>query len=601
MGATLNIIGISALYHDSAACLIQNGRIVAAAEEERFTRKKHDGSMPIHAFRYCLEAGGITIDELDAVAYYEDSTKKLGRQIYMMLEADSFAGAHSAKDLDAGKAEWLIRNILGWSGTIFNFEHHLSHAASAYYFSGFKDASILTVDGVGEWTTASFGVAKGSTIELIKEIEYPNSLGLLYSAMTSYLGFSVNDAEYKVMGLAPYGTPRFKAEIEKLIKVDETSGEFELNFEYFDFSNPKRMYTEALVNLFGETARIPESEIGSFHHDVANSLQFVLEETLLKMVTYLHKENPSKNLCMAGGVALNCVANGRIVREGPFENVFVQPAAGDAGSALGAAALAHLSITKTTRKKNSCLNLTKLSDIHLGPKYSNSDVQYLFAASRMNPRKLKSKDLVTETASLLADQKTIGWFQGRMEFGPRALGSRSILADPRNEKMRDLINKHVKKREAFRPFAPSVLESHCSKHFDLKHPSPFMLETCQVLSPIRLPSITHVDGSARVQTVGPSQNRRYFELLTEFNRITDCPVLLNTSFNLRGEPIVMTPYDAIWCFVRSDLDALVIEDFILTRKDLSPSWLDKRKQYEDDQEFAAWFETTTPSNVYTFF
>jgi len=569
----LNIIGISAHYHDAACCLLRDGALVCAVEEERLSRVKHDPRLPWRAFRSCLEQGGITLPDVDCVAYYEDPTKKLARQIWMGLQPDSSPETrgriYGRLPASLGRVEREIREGLGYEGPIEILDHHLAHAASSFYYSGFDEAAILTADGVGEWATTTFGRAGGSEIELFEEVLFPHSLGLLYSAITAYLGFEVNEGEYKVMGLAPYGTPRYVEQMMALVAPGE-EGQYRLNLEYFDFLGQERMFSDRLVDLFGAPPRPPESELLPFHQDVARSLQLFLEEVLLDKVSFLHKRVGSRNLCMAGGVALNCVANGRILREGPFSNLFVQPAASDAGGCLGAAAVAHVRLTGERPRQG------RLDHMYWGPVSSSQDVADLLAATSCQALDFRGRteELIEATVDRLAEGKVVGWFQGRMEFGPRALGARSILADPRSPEMRDRINALVKMREGFRPFAPAVLAERAAAHFDLDHPSPFMLETCQVVSPLDLPAITHVDGSARVQTVDPQASPRFAALLERFERRTGCPVLLNTSFNLRGEPIVCTPADAILCFVRSQIDVLVVEDFLLDREQVPARWSD---------------------------
>jgi carbamoyltransferase len=564
----LNVVGISAHFHDAACCLLKDGHLLAAAQEERFSRLKHDPTLPRAAFRYCLEAGGLTIDDVDCIAYYEDPVKKLDRQLWMGLPHVPPATPQSLFRLDAVRPEREIRELLGFEGPIDYFDHHESHAASSYYFSGFSDAAVLTVDAVGEWATASYGRAEGSRLELFEEVRFPDSLGLLYSAITSYLGFEVNDGEYKVMGLAPYGAPRYLDAMRSLLTVED-GGRFRLNMRYFDFLGGARMFSPDLCALFGAPPRTPEAELSQFAKDIARSLQVLLEEVLLAKVEYLHGRVPSANLCMAGGVALNCVAVERIRKARVFANVFVQPAATDAGGALGAAALAHV------RRTGARPHPRPLAHVFLGPAFSPDDIAEFFRSSPAHVEDFRRRepDLLQATAHRLASGKVVGWFQGRMEFGPRALGNRSILADPRPTGMRDRINELVKKREAFRPFAPAVLASKAAAHFELDHPAPFMLETCRVRSPLELPAVTHVDGSARVQTVERETNPRFARLLEAFEARTGCPILLNTSFNHRGEPIVCTPIDALVCFIRSELDCLVVEDLLLDRQGLPDSWL----------------------------
>ena len=571
---TLNIIGISAHFHDAACCLLRDGALVCAAEEERFSRAKHDPGLPWNAFRLCLEQGGLTLGDIDTIAYYENPTKKLARQIWMVLHG---AGAESRRGKFlgrlpeyVGRVEREIRQGLGYAGRLEVFDHHLSHAASSFFFSGFDEAAILTVDGVGEWATTTLGRAAGADIELFEEVQFPHSLGLFYSAITAYLGFEVNDGEYKVMGLAPYGEPLYVDQVRQLITpaTPAGNGQYRLAMEYFDFMRQDRMFSDRLAELFGAPPRTPEAELLPFHHHVARSAQYVLEEILLEKVRYLADKVPSRNLCMAGGVALNCVANGRILREGPFDRMFVQPAASDAGGCLGAAALAHV------RRSGERPAQGRLTHMRWGPAAAAEQVAALLAATGLPSQDYRGRteELLEATVDRLAAGKVVGWFSGRMEFGPRALGSRSILADPRDPGMRDRINALVKMREGFRPFAPAVLERHSAEHFALDHPSPFMLETCQVVSPLALPAITHVDGSARVQTVDAESNPRFAGLLERFARRTGCPVLLNTSFNLRGEPIVCTPEDALLCFTRSRIDSLVLDDFLLDRESIPPTW-----------------------------
>jgi carbamoyltransferase len=553
----MNILGLSAFFHESACCLLRDGRLVAAAEEERFSRVKHDPRLPVSAFRWCLEAGGIGITDIDAVAYYESPAEKLSRQLW--------AGLPEGAPRDPGAPERAIREGLGWDGPIRYDRHHLSHAASSFLFSGFPEAAILTVDGVGEWATTAYGVGRGTAIELFEEVEFPHSLGLLYATLTSYLGFEVNDGEYKVMGLAPYGEPRHVDRIRKLVATGP-GGQYRLDMLYFDFVRGRRMFSDALVDLFGQPAREREAEITRFHEDVARSLQVVLEEILLDKVRWLHERTGARDLCMAGGVALNVVANGRILREGPFERLFVQPAAGDSGACLGAAALAHVELTGGGPEP--------LRHAYLGPRWSADEVAGLLAATGLPSVDFRGReaDLLEAVVDRLVRGSVVGWFHGAMEFGPRALGARSLLADPRDPGMRDRLNRLVKKREAFRPFAPSVLAAHAADCFELGHPSPFMLETCRVTSPLDLPAITHVDGSARPQTVDPEIAPRYAALLEAFRRRTGCPILVNTSFNVRGEPIVRSPVDALLCLGNSGIDALVLEDFLIDRSMVPASW-----------------------------
>jgi carbamoyltransferase len=557
----MNVVGISAGYHESSCCLLQDGKLVAAAAEERFTRLKHDPGVPLHAFRFCLEAGGIGITDVDVVAYYESPVKKLSRQLWAGRQVPGLAW------LDAGRAERTIREQLGWEGAIETFDHHRSHAASAFFYSGFADAAVLTVDGVGEWATTTYGRGDGSSLELFEEVRFPHSLGLLYSALTGYLGFRVNGGEYKVMGLAPYGTPRYLDRLRRLI-VPGPRGQYALALEYFDFLQGDRMFSDALCDLLGAPPRQPESALHPFHQDVARSLQALLEEVLLDKVAYLAREVGSPNLCMAGGVALNCVANARILREGPFERFFVQPAAGDSGGCLGAAALAWIERTGARHTGE------PLEHVYLGPRYDSREVGRLIAATGIPALDFtgRESELLEAAVDRLAAGRVVAWFQGAMELGPRALGARSLLADPRDPGMRERLNRQVKKREGFRPFAPIVLRERAAEHLDLDHASPFMLETCQVRSPLALPAITHVDGSARPQTVDRAVAPRLAGLLDAFAARTGCPILLNTSFNVRGEPVVCSPVDALICMAVSGLDSLVLEDYVIDRESLPSHW-----------------------------
>jgi carbamoyltransferase len=583
-GQKLNIVGISAGYHDAACCLLQDGALVAAVQEERFSRLKNDKSFPRRAFRYCLEEGGITITDVDCIAYYENPCLKLGRQIWMgMLPgiSDDRAGFITERIVSPTPQD-TIRELLGYEGVLKTFDHHLSHAASSFYFSGFDEAAILTVDGVGEWSTTTYGSGADSRIEQFERVEFPHSLGLFYSAITAYLGFEVNEGEYKVMGLAPYGRPIYADKLRTLIEL-ASGGQYRLNMDYFGFLNEESMYTQKLCDLMGRPSRVPESELEQFHMDVAKSVQSVLEEVLLEKVRYLYSKVPSANLCMAGGVALNVVANSRCLREGPFKRLFVQPAAGDAGGAVGAAALAHVEgAGKAPLRK-------RLKHVYLGPANAPSDVHRFLRGSSASVQDFSKNEstLIAYTVDRIEEGKVIAWCQGRMEFGPRSLGARSILADPRHPEMRDRINALVKMRESFRPFAPVVLESKAHEHFDLDHPSPFMLETCQVRSGLDLPSITHIDGSARVQTVNRDTNLRLSLLLEEFERRTGCPMLLNTSLNMRGDPIACSIYDVIMCFVQSQIDVLVIEDFVMDRAGIPTLWPLEAIKYQENKMKAA--------------
>lgn len=583
----MNILGISALYHDSACCLLKDGQLIAAVQEERFTKKKADPSMPVNAMNFCLSDGNISILDVDIIAYYEDPVKKLARQLWSGYDMKDMSLVNK---MSPRRPEKEIREKLGFAGEIKFYDHHVSHAASSYFYSGFDESAILTVDGVGEWATTTYGMAQGSNINLFEEVHFPDSLGLLYAAITSYLGFKINGGEYKVMGLAPYGKPVYVKKLRQLIKSSE-NGQYHLDLKYFEFINGNKMYSQAMVDLLELSPRIPESELSQCYMDMARSIQVVIEEMLIEKAKYLYEKTESKNLCMAGGVALNCVANGKVLNNSPFENLYIQPAANDAGCALGAAALAHVEVTGSRE------NIGRMEHVYYGPEYSQNDIKKLLDATSLAYEDCShdSSKTIEVTAKKLSEGKVIGWFQGKMEFGPRSLGCRSILADPRNPEMRDKINAMVKKREMFRPFAPSVLEDKASQHFDLDHKSPFMLETCQVISELDLPAITHVDLSARVQTVSREMNPKYYKLIEEFDKLTDCPMLLNTSFNVRGQPIVNTPVDALICFLKSGIDCLVMGDFIIEKQGNSTVLLEFMLNNYDDFR-----QSDLVSNVYTF-
>ncbi len=563
----MNVLGISSFYHDSAACLMRDGVVIAAASEERFTRKKHDQDFPINAIRYCLDEGKILVRDLDYVGFYEKPFIKFKRLLFSHVACfpKSFQAFLRAMP------SWLhqkliipsvIQDQLQYDGPVYMIEHHMSHAASAFLVSPFQEAALLTVDGVGEWSTATYGRGSGTTIDLFKEIRFPHSLGLLYTAFTSYLGFKVNSAEYKVMGLAPYGEPRFEKEVRQLIDVAD-DGSFRLNMEYFAYHYGLQMTTEPFHKLFGAPPRDPEGSLDQRHKDIAASIQVVTEDVMLKMARHLHAETGLPNLCMAGGVALNCVANGRIAREAPFSNIFVQPAAGDAGGALGVAAYITHNVLEQPRTH-------VMEHAFLGPAYDTDEIRALLTVKGAVFEELDRDALLATTAQAIADQDVVGWFQGRMEFGPRALGARSILADPRNPKNQDTVNLKIKFRESFRPFAPAVLADRATEHFELNQPSPYMLLVAQARNGReKLPATTHVDGSARVQTVDRDTNPLFHDLIEAFDRLTGMPVLINTSFNVRGEPIVCAPEEALRCFLTTGMDTLVMDRFVL-RKGAQP-------------------------------
>lgn len=558
------IVGVSAHFHDAACSLIRDGKLVAVIEEERLTRIKHDPATPINAFKACLNHAGLDVTDIDCLAFYENSGFKRGRS-----KTDSVSAFGNQPTAGAAKLIKTLRNRFGYEGDIRTFGHHLSHAASAFYPSGFDDAAVLTVDGVGEWTTTAYWRAESQGLKLLDEVQFPHSLGLLYSTFTAYLGFKVNDDEYKVMGLAAYGKPVLVGKLRQLISCDDQA-HFTLDMRYFDYERHNQMYSTALEALLGRRARRPDEPLEDFHRDVASSVQVLLEEVLLEKLQYLHKRVNCERLCLAGGVALNCVANGRIHRETPFTQLFVQPAASDAGGSLGAAALAHKEVFPGVP-----LDL-KLRDTFFGPSYEAATIRNLLQSTPIPYREFaeNKNELLEQTARYLAAGSVVSWFQGCMEFGPRALGGRSILADPRAFNVADRINAVVKHREKFRPFAPAVLSDRANAFFALPYESPFMLETCAVRPGVNLPAITHVDGSARVQTVDPNSDHPFAKLLVAFARLTDCPVLLNTSFNMNDEPIVCTPADALTCFLRSDSDILVLENFMVRRTEVPPRLID---------------------------
>ena len=587
----MNILGISAYYHDSAAALIRDGRIVAAAQEERFTRKRHDSDFPIRAVAYCLEAGGLKVSDLDLVGFYDKPWLKFERMLktYLAYAPRGFKSFTMAVPLWLKGKLWMksqIRELLGYEGPILFPEHHESHAASAFYPSPFAQAAILTMDGVGEWATASIGEGRGNRIRLSQELHFPHSLGLLYCAFTYYTGFKVNSGEYKVMGLAPYGEPRYADLIyRELIDLKE-DGSLKLNQEYFDYCAGLAMTSEKFHHLFGGPPRRPESELTQKEMDLAASIQAVTEEVMLRMARHAKDITGMKDLCLAGGVALNCVGNGRILREKVFDRIWIQPASGDAGGALGAALLLWHQHLGQERKSDGTRDSQQGS--LLGPEFSDEQIAAWLQARGIPHEKLEPGEVAKQTAVLLSQGHVVGWFQGRMEFGPRALGSRSIIGDARNTEMQAKMNLKIKFRESFRPFAPSVMAEHTQEYFDIPCESPYMLLTAPVVEQRRipmneeqqklwgiaklnvprsdLPAITHVDYSARLQTVNRQDNAPYHELISEFRKLTGCAVIVNTSFNVRGEPIVCRPEEAYTCFMRTHMDYLVLGRFLLDKK-----------------------------------
>ncbi|MEI7634608.1 MAG: carbamoyltransferase [bacterium] len=566
----MNIIGISAFYHDSAAALVADGQLIAAAQEERFSRKKHDDRFPIHAVRYCLAEAGISLNDVDHIVFYDKPFTKFERLLFTYLDQfprgfSSFIRAMPVWMRDKLWIKSIIRHELNYKGSILFNDHHLSHAASAFLVSPFGEAAILTVDGVGEWSTSTWGVGRGTTIDLHHETRFPHSLGLLYSAFTYYLGFKVNSAEYKVMGLAPYGKPVYYDKVRETVDWRE-DGSFKLNIKYFDYLHGLRMTNSRFDALFGGPPRKPETRLTQREFDIAASIQKATDEIMVALARNIQRQTGLKRLCMAGGVALNCVANARVLREAGFDDIFIQPAAGDAGGALGAAYYLYNCVLGHPRSY-------QMKHAFHGPGFSDNECRGQLDAFGAKYKPLDRETLTRETAALITANHVVGWFQGRMEFGPRALGGRSILADARDPAMKDKLNMKIKFREGFRPFAPSVIEECAAEYFDLRDgiASPFMLLVADVREDKRvIPSVTHVDGSARLQTVSCAEAPLYHELISEFGRQTGVPVIINTSFNVRGEPIVCTPTDAYRCFMRTNMDYLVVGTFLLDKRDQPP-------------------------------
>jgi carbamoyltransferase len=597
----MRILGISAFYHDSAAALIDDGRIIAAAQEERFTRRKHDPSFPHNAIAYCLAEARITAEALDHVVFYDKPFLKFERllETYIALAPRGFRSFKMSIPLWL-REKLFQKSLLGdelkkFSGNfdkrrLLFCEHHLSHAASAFYPSPFENAAVLTMDGVGEWATTSAAIGNGNRLEIFQEIHFPHSLGLLYSAATYYTGFKVNSGEYKVMGLAPYGEPKYaKLILDNLIDL-KPDGSFLLDMSYFDYCTGFTMTNDRFAKLFGEPVRTPDQRLTSFHMDVAASIQSVLNEAVLRLTRSLAKQTGSRNLCLAGGVALNCVANGEVLRDGRFDNIWIQPAAGDAGGAVGAALAAYHLFKGQPRQTNGA---DGMSGAFLGPNFAQAEIEQRLTAAGAKFAVLGEDEMIESTAQVLAGQKAVGWFQGRMEFGPRSLGARSILGDPRSPAMQKNLNLKVKYRESFRPFAPAVLREDVAEWFDHVSDSPYMLIVANLkdekrramsadeeglfgidklnVARSKIPAVTHVDYSARIQTVHGDTNPLFHRLLSRFKALTGCPVLVNTSFNVRGEPIVCTPEDAFRCFMGNELDALVVGNCVLQKAEQDPA------------------------------
>ena len=608
------ILGISAFYHDSAACLLKDGEIVAAAQEERFTRKKHDAGFPYHAIQYCVKEAGIAASQIDNVVFYEKPFVKFERllETYLAFAPKGFISFSKAmpvwiKDKLFQKSA-LIKHLnsildenVNWRERLLFSEHHLSHAASAFYPSPFESAAVLTLDGVGEWTTTSLAIGKGRNLKVVKEIHFPHSLGLLYSAFTYYTGFKVNSGEYKVMGLAPYGKPRYADLIrEKLITVAD-DGSFQLDMSYFDYATGLTMTNKKFDALFGGPPRTSETDLTQREMDLAASVQKVTEDIVLELARGIAKETSERNLCLAGGVALNCVANGILLREKIFDNIWIQPAAGDAGGALGAALSTwYLHHNKERSTSKEC---DAMKGAYLGPEFSDAEIEAELTACGAAFKKLSQDEMIEEVASALANEKAVGWMQGRMEFGPRALGGRSVIADPRSPTMQKQLNLKVKYRESFRPFAPSVLREDVGEWFEHDTDSPYMLLVAEVQNDKRrgmteeekalfgvdklnvlrssVPAITHVDYSARIQTVHADTNPKYHAVISKFKEKTGCPLVVNTSFNVRGEPIICTPTDAFKCFMGTEMDVLAVGNYVLYKANQDDT---SKENYEERYE-----------------
>lgn len=607
----MRILGLSAYFHDSAACLIEDGRVIAAAQEERFSRRKHDDRFPHEAVKFCLKQAGITIQGVDHVAYYEKPFLKFERilETHLAFAPKGLKAFMMAMPTWLGQKLWLpqvIADELGWEGRILFAEHHESHAASAFFPSPFESAAVLTLDGVGEWATASYGVGKGNQVEILNEMRFPHSLGLLYSAFTYFCGFKVNSGEYKLMGLAPYGEPRYVQTILNHVISLKEDGSFAMNLEYFDYAAGLKMTSSKMNSLLGGPPRQPESTLTQREMDIARSIQVVTEEIVLRMARHVRKETGERYLCLAGGVALNCVANGRLLRERIFDDLYIQPASGDAGGALGAALAIHHHYLDLPRVFASGVDWQKGS--YLGSEPSDDEIGQALTGLKAKAHRFDSMQALTDrTAELIAEGKIVGWFQGRMEFGPRALGSRSILGDPRVQDMQRRLNLKIKFREGFRPFAPAILAGKEEEWFDLDRPSPYMLIVAPVAAQHRLPvtdeqeagvsgldklriprstitAVTHVDGSARIQSVHEETHPLFHQLISRFAELTGCPLVVNTSFNLRGEPVVESPAQAYTCFMRTDMDVLAIGPYLLMKEE-QPAWQEKenwREQFQRD-------------------
>ncbi|MAS51181.1 MAG: hypothetical protein CL712_04635 [Chloroflexi bacterium] len=564
-------LGISCYYHDSAAAILEDGQVIAAVEEERFSREKFDDGFPKMAIDWCLNQVGITPEKLDTIAFYDKPVLKFERLLDNYISV-SPRGLYSFVNVIP---KWLHRRlwikdeikkkVKGFSGKIIFPEHHMSHAAHAFYTSPFEESAILTVDGVGEWSTTSFGYGRNNSIKLSKGLQWPHSIGMFYSAFTYFLGFKVNEGEYKLMGLSAYGKPNYYDIIlDNLIDVKD-DGSIRLNMKYFAFTYDKVMTNEKFSEIFGISRRESNEKTEQIHYDIAASAQLVLEEVLLKMAEHVHKQTQMKNLCLGGGVALNGVANYRILKEGPFDKLHIPPSPGDAGSAIGCAQYLYHNYKKNKRTIEEKSNMIK-NNIYVGPSFSNEQIKSFLEKNNIGYEFLDENELLTKTAKLISEKNIVGWYQGKMEWGPRALGNRSILADPREASMKDILNEKIKHRESFRPFAPSILEEHVSEYFDIDISSPYMLFVAPVKKPDKIPAVTHVDGTGRLQTVSKQSNPLYYNLIHKFFEMTDIPVVINTSMNVMGEPIVNSPEDAFRMWARTEMDNLVLGNYLLSQE-----------------------------------
>tara|TARA_B110000495_G_C23025979_1_gene609725 strand:- start:65 stop:1768 length:1704 start_codon:yes stop_codon:yes gene_type:complete len=564
-------LGISCYYHDSAAALLKDGKVIAAVEEERFSRKKFDDGFPKKAIEWCLFEAGITPKEIDSIAFYDKPVLKLERLLDNYI-AVAPRGLFSFLDVIPKwihKRLWIKNeiknNLKGFNGEIIFPEHHLSHAAHAFFTSPFKESAILTVDGVGEWTTTSFGSAKNNSIKLTNDIRWPHSLGLFYSAFTYFLGFQVNEGEYKLMGLSSYGTPKYYDIIMNNLVDVKDDGSMHLNMKYFAFTYDKVMTNKKFSELFGILPKLKDEKTLQIHFDIGASAQKVLEDILLKMVNHVHKTTGKNNLCLGGGVALNGVANYKILKDSPFENVHIPPSPGDAGSAVGCAQYLYY-VHKKNKRIIEDEDTTIKENVYVGPSFTNDEIKKFLDLNSIPYQLLEKNELLPKTARLISEGNIVGWYQGKMEWGPRALGNRSILADPRKSEMKDILNKKIKHRESFRPFAPSILEEHASDYFEINTSSPYMLMVAKVKQPEKIPAVTHVDGTGRLQTVSKNSNPLYYELISEFFKITGVPVIINTSMNVMGEPIVNTPQQAYQMIVKTDMDYIVMGNYLVSKK-----------------------------------